>query len=235
MAITIQIQRLIAQSARRFSLSIQLRSQAKRIALFGPSGAGKSLTLQAVSGLLTPDNGKIQIGDQLFFCSETGVNLRPQQRQLAYLLQDYGLFPHLTVAQNISFALRKGWFNPAKMWLPKAAEQWVDAFELRPLLSSYPHEISGGQKQRTALARALVTRPSLLLLDEPLAALDLHLRVHMRKELAQLQQQLTIPSIIITHDPQDAIELADEVYLINQGRIQAQCSPDELKAKLKSA
>lgn len=231
MSVYINIQRSLNTTARHFELDIQINTQTQRIALFGPSGSGKTLTIQAMAGLLTPDAGEIRINDTVMFNSEMGVNLIPQQRKLAYLLQDYGLFPHLTVGQNISFGLYKGFFNPSKKWLPAEAKRWVDAFELTPILNNYPAEISGGQKQRTALARALAVAPELLLLDEPLAALDSHLRVRMREELAQLQHKLRIPSIIITHDPEDAIMLADEVYRIADGKIVGQCSPTELMAQ----
>lgn len=232
MAVSIHIQRSLSSATRQFELDIQLESQAQRIALFGPSGSGKTLTIQAVSGLMTPDQGSIVINDTLLFCSQKGVNLSPQQRHLAYLLQDYGLFPHLTVAQNISFGLRKGWLNPSKKWVPAQAKKWIDAFELTPILGNYPGEISGGQKQRTALARALAVNPSMLLLDEPLAALDINLRVKMRQELSALQKRLGIPSIIITHDPEDAIVLADEVYRIADGRIVGRCTPAELNHEI---
>lgn len=232
MAVSIHIQRSLSSATRQFELDIQLDSQAQRIALFGPSGSGKTLTIQAVSGLMTPDQGSIVINDTLLFCSQKGVNLSPQQRHLAYLLQDYGLFPHLTVAQNISFGLRKGWLNPSKKWVPAQAKKWIDAFELTPILGNYPGEISGGQKQRTALARALAVNPSMLLLDEPLAALDINLRVKMRQELSALQKRLGIPSIIITHDPEDAIVLADEVYRIADGRIVGRCTPAELNHEI---
>ncbi|GAA5088888.1 sulfate/molybdate ABC transporter ATP-binding protein [Paenalcaligenes hermetiae] len=232
MAVSIHIQRSLSSATRQFELNIQLDSQAQRIALFGPSGSGKTLTIQAVSGLMTPDQGSIVVNDTLLFCSQKGVNLSPQQRHLAYLLQDYGLFPHLTVAQNISFGLRKGWLNPSKKWVPAQAKKWIDAFELTPILGNYPGEISGGQKQRTALARALAVNPSMLLLDEPLAALDINLRVKMRQELSALQKRLGIPSIIITHDPEDAIVLADEVYRIADGRIVGRCTPAELNHEI---
>lgn len=232
MAVSIHIQRSLSSATRQFELDIQLDSQAQRIALFGPSGSGKTLTIQAVSGLMTPDQGSIVVNDTLLFCSQKGVNLSPQQRHLAYLLQDYGLFPHLTVAQNISFGLRKGWLNPSKKWVPAQAKKWIDAFELTPILGNYPREISGGQKQRTALARALAVNPSMLLLDEPLAALDINLRVKMRQELSALQKRLGIPSIIITHDPEDAIVLADEVYRIADGRIVGRCTPAELNHEI---
>lgn len=228
MSVFINIQRALTAKSRRFLLDIQLESQAHRIALFGPSGSGKTLTIQAVAGLLTPDSGQIKINNKLFFDAGAGVNLMPQRRKLAYLLQDYGLFPHLTVRQNISFGLHRGLMNPPKKWLPEPAKRWVDAFELDGILDNYPMEISGGQKQRTALARALAIQPELLLLDEPLAALDIQLRRRMRQELAQLQHTLDMPSIIITHDPEDALELADEVYRIADGKIVGQCSPTEL-------
>ncbi|GGE59940.1 molybdate transport system ATP-binding protein [Paenalcaligenes hominis] len=232
MSVYINIQRALTNATREFLLDIKLETQAHRIALFGPSGSGKTLTIQAVSGLMSPDSGEIRVNDKLFFCSATGINMPPQERQLAYLLQDYGLFPHLTVAQNISFGLKRGWLNPAKKWVPDGAKRWVDAFDLHAILGNYPYEISGGQKQRTALARALAVSPELLLLDEPLAALDMDLRVRMRQELSQLQKRLDIPSIIITHDPEDAIVLADEVYRIADGKIQGRCTPEELSQEI---
>lgn len=232
MSVYIEIQRSIQVAARHFELDIKINTQAQRIALFGPSGSGKTLTIQAMAGLLTPDSGEVRINNTVLFNSATGINIIPQKRKLAYLLQDYGLFPHLTVGQNISFGLHKGFFNPSRKWLPTEAKRWVDAFELAPILNNYPAEISGGQKQRTALARALAVAPELLLLDEPLAALDSHLRVRMRQELAQLQHKLDIPSIIITHDPEDALMLADEVYKIADGKIVEECSPTELMAQI---
>lgn len=233
MSVHINIKRVFETATRRFILDVQLDTTAHRIALFGPSGSGKTLTVQAVSGLLTPDQGQIRVNNKVFFCSQTQQNMPPQQRRLAYLLQDYGLFPHLTVAQNISFGLKKGFFNPPKGWVPPSAKKWIDAFELQEILNHYPNEISGGQKQRTALARALAVSPELVLLDEPLAALDPTLRVKMRQELSDLQHRLDIPSIIITHDPEDAIVLADEVYQIDEGKIIGCCRPEELIQEIK--
>lgn len=232
MSLQIQIQRHIRSAQRSFNLQIQIHSTARRIALFGASGSGKTLTLQTLAGLMTPDSGRICVDGKVFFCAETAVNLKPQERHLAYLLQDYGLFPHLTVAQNIHFGLQRGLFNPLKKWRSQAAHQWIEAFELTAILESYPDQISGGQKQRVALARALAVNPKLLLLDEPLAALDSHLRVRMRQELAQLQQALSLPSIVITHDVEDAIMLADEVYRIADGKIVGCCSPAELQQEV---
>jgi molybdate transport system ATP-binding protein len=138
---------------------------------------------------------------------------------VAYLFQDYALFPHLTVAQNIAFGLRRGWLNPPKREVGPEARRWVDAFELGSIVGSYPNEISGGQKQRVALARALTLQPDILLLDEPFSALDSQLRGKMRQELNVLQRQLDVPMLLITHDPADVDALADEVFEVRDGKV----------------
>ena len=227
--ISVHIQRRVLSGKREFNLNVQLASQAQRIALFGPSGSGKTLTLQAIAGLMRPDSGSIQVGDMTLYDAAQGICLPAQHRKLGYLQQDYGLFPHLTVEQNIGFGLARGWLNPKRHNLPESASRWVKAFELEDVLQSYPGEISGGQKQRTALARALSVAPRLLLLDEPLSALDAGLRQKMREELADLQSRLQIPTVLITHDPEDAMMLADEVYLIRDGCITGVCRPSELE------
>ena len=170
---------------RHFALDVDVTSRSKRIALFGPSGAGKSLTLRAVAGLLRPDAGRIDINGRALFDSAQGICLPPQSRRVAYLFQDYALFPHLTVAQNIAFGMRRGWHNPPRKQVSEQARRWVDAFELGAIVGSYPSEISGGQKQRVALARALMLEPDILLLDEPFSALDSQLRGKMRQELTR--------------------------------------------------
>lgn len=228
--IEIAISRRLRNGAQAFSLDVELASDARRIVLFGPSGSGKTQTLQAIAGLARPDAGRIVVDGLTLFDSERDICLRAQERGVAYLQQDYGLFPHLTVAQNIEFGLRRGWLNPRRGTLSDEAIYWVRVFELDALLGSYPQEISGGQKQRVALARALALKPRLLLLDEPLSALDAALRVKMRQEIAALQSRLDIPIILITHDPEDAICLADQVFCIQDGRIVKACQPRELTA-----
>ncbi|SFD09526.1 molybdate transport system ATP-binding protein [Cupriavidus sp. OV038] len=219
MSMHVTIRKRIVTADRQFALDIDFDSDSRRIAMFGPSGAGKSLTLRAIAGLLAPDSGRIVLNGRVLFDSETGVDVRPQERRVAYLFQDYALFPHLTVAQNIAFGLSQGWRNPARRALPPEAARWVDAFGLREIVNQYPIQISGGQKQRVALARALVAQPDIVLLDEPFSALDPALRTRMRAELRALQESLDVPMVVISHDPKDVEILGDHVLEIRDGRI----------------
>lgn len=203
-------------SASGFSLDVQIQSQVQRLVLLGPSGAGKSLTLKAIAGLLTPDSGHIQVGDQCYFNHRSGLNLAPQERQIGYVFQDYALFPHLNVSQNISFALARTLLNPGKQRQQQALP-WLEQFGLTSCATLYPHQLSGGQKQRVALARALAAKPKALLLDEPFAAIDTELKQQLRHELLQLQLQTQIPMILITHDATDAGYFAQQVIELRQG------------------
>jgi molybdate transport system ATP-binding protein len=213
----VDVQKTLRQGRRSFELDVAFRSDAKRLVLYGPSGAGKSQTLQLLAGLSTPEQGHVRIGERLLFDSARGIDLRPQQRALAYLFQDYALFPHLTVLQNIGFSLRSGWLNPRRNARDEAVARWLHAFELEPVAHQYPAQLSGGQRQRVALARALVAEPRALLLDEPFAALDRALRLRLRAELAELQSQLDIPMLLITHDEEDIACFAQDVISIVDG------------------
>lgn len=201
-----------------FGLDIALRSDARRLAVVGPSGSGKSLTLQMLAGLRKPDGGHIRVNGGTWF--DERINLPAQKRRVGLLFQDYALFPHLTVAQNIDFGLARGLSNPSKRPSEKA-RYWLEMLRLERVAGHYPQQISGGQKQRTALARALITEPELLLLDEPFSALDADLRTHTRNEVLQIQQASGIPMILITHDKADAEVLADEVWTMEAGRLAA--------------
>ncbi|MDB6002762.1 MAG: transporter ATP-binding protein, partial [Rhizobacter sp.] len=195
------------------------RSQASRLVLFGPSGAGKSLTLKAIAGLLRLDEGCIRVDGEPLVDTAIGVDLPPEQRRFGYLFQEYALFPHLTVRQNVAFGLQKGWRNPKRDVAHEAVERWLRALELQALVDRFPDELSGGQRQRTALARALVSQPRALLLDEPFAALDAPLRQRLRTELAELQMSFGLPMLLITHDEADVEAFADEVVQIEAGRV----------------
>ncbi|AZY49841.1 ATP-binding cassette domain-containing protein [Bordetella avium] len=217
--IDIALRKTLVAQDRRFEMDVRLRTASRRVVLFGPSGAGKSMTLRAVAGLLRPDAGHIAVDGRVFYDSEQTLFLPPQARRVAYLFQDYALFPHLTVGQNVAFALSQGWFNPRRRGVSPQARRWIDAFELGPIINSYPAQISGGQKQRTALARALASEPALLLLDEPFSALDSQLRDKMRAELRQLLDGLPVPMMLITHDPADIDALGDAVFYLRDGRV----------------
>ncbi|MDN5843467.1 MAG: ATP-binding cassette domain-containing protein [Alcaligenaceae bacterium] len=230
MSLDVQVYRVMSSGLDEFVLDIEMQTDVRRVALFGPSGAGKSLTMQAIAGLLRPTRGRIVINGSVLFDSGKGIDLAPRKRRLAYLFQDYALFPHLNVRQNICFGLRKGLLNHYGRDVPAATRRWIDAFHLGGLLNRYPAQISGGQRQRVALARALSTDPGVLLLDEPLSALDAGLRHDMRLELAAMQAQIDIPTVLITHDPADVGVLADEVFEIAHGRILNQGPASILKA-----
>lgn len=219
MTIDVAVSKRLEAADRHFALDIAFASDSRRIALYGPSGAGKTLTLHAIAGLLTPDSGRIVLNGRTLFDAAARIDVRPQRRHVAYLFQDYALFPHLTVAQNVAFGLARGWLNPGRQVRHPEADRWIDAFGLREITGHYPAEISGGQKQRVALARALATRPDIVLLDEPFSALDPALRARMRAELRALQDSLDVPMLVISHDPDDVAALGDHVLEIRGGRI----------------
>ncbi len=209
----------LRHEAQRFELDVRFASDAHRLVLFGPSGAGKTQTLKMLAGTVRPDRGRVAIAGRVLYDSASRIHLTPQARRLAYVAQDYALFPHLSVRQNIAFARRSGWLNPPRAVADAAVERWVEAFHLQPVAGHYPHQISGGQRQRTALARALVHEPTALLLDEPFAALDQRLRLSLRDELRELQAQLGLPMLLITHDEDDVRALADDVVHLQAGRV----------------
>lgn len=215
----VELQCALQQGESRFELQVAFKSAAHRVVLFGPSGSGKTLTLKMIAGIASPQTGRIRVLGQPVFDTAQGINVPPQQRQLAYMFQDYALFPHLTVRQNIAFALQRGGFNPSRRASVPEADHWIETFGLQAVAQHLPHQISGGQRQRTALARALCSKPRALLLDEPFAALDRGLRQHLREELLALHAQLDIPMLVITHDDEDVSALAQEVIGISNGRV----------------
>lgn len=219
MEITVDIQKTLRSAHRTFHLTARFRSHSQRIVIYGPSGAGKSLILKAIAGLITPDAGHIQLAGTTLFDGAARVNLKPQRRRVAYLFQDYALFPHLDLRQNVGFGLRRGWLNPSASIDDEAVNYWLNAFDLSGVAHHHVDQLSGGQRQRAALARALVVHPRALLLDEPFAALDPTLRVRMRSEIDALQQRLAVPIILITHDPEDARIFGEHLLEIRDGAI----------------
>jgi molybdate transport system ATP-binding protein len=219
MQFNIDIGKTLQSGERTFTLNARFASDSQRVVVYGSSGAGKSQMMKAVAGLMMPDHGRIELGGRCLFDSSSGVNVPPQQRRVAYLFQDYALFPHLNVRQNIGFGLQRGWRNPRAAVDGEAIRYWMQAFELEHVARQYPHQLSGGQRQRVALARALAPQPAALLLDEPFAALDAGLRERMRAELSALQRRLEIPMLIITHDPEDGRAFGDHVLHMEHGSI----------------
>ena len=183
--------------------------------LFGASGSGKTTLLRCLAGLEYPDSGEIRFGDEIWFNHKQSIFQPPQQRDIGYLSQDYALFPHLNVERNIGYGLRS---LPA----PERATRVADVMRLLDLAGldrRLPRQLSGGQQQRLALARAVVRRPRLLLLDEPLSALDSPTRLRLRGELRRWLTQLGIPSVVVTHDRLEALALGDHVVVLHEGQV----------------
>ena len=200
-----------------FCLDVSFETNGGTFALLGASGCGKSATLRCVAGLITPDEGHIEVNGKVLFDSASKVNLKPQERRTAMLFQNYQLFPNLTVQANVEAGIERG--------VPRAerharAKRCLDMFGLGDFGNRYPMRLSGGQQQRVAIARALVSHPRVLLLDEPLAALDLKLRKDMQQELKRIQKATGITFVFVTHDQEEALSMSDTIVVMSEGRIQ---------------
>lgn len=204
------------------SISLEIASGSYTV-LLGPSGSGKTTLLSILGGFLAPDQGKVLIN---------GVDctaLVPAKRPTATVFQDYALFPHMTIGDNVGFGLRmKGMAKPERHG---RALEMLRVVGLESSVNKKPHQLSGGQRQRVALARALVVEPAVLLLDEPLGALDLKLRRQMQDELKAIQQRVGTAFVHVTHDQEEAMALADHVVVMNSGRIEDEGSPEKVYAR----
>jgi molybdate transport system ATP-binding protein len=216
--IDIDIRATVKDGERRFDLDIRFAAEVPVTVLYGPSGSGKTLTLQALAGLLTPSSGHIRFNGQTVFESATGVNQKASARRVGYVFQNYALFPHLSVRDNVAFGLSR-WGRRLGPDEAQRVNEVMSTLEIDTLAASRPAALSGGQQQRVALARALAVRPRVLLLDEPFAALNPMLRVRLRDELKQIQQRFGIPMVMISHDLDDVAALADTMIVIEAGRV----------------
>ncbi|WP_374442971.1 ABC transporter ATP-binding protein [Stella sp.] len=187
------------------------------LTLLGPSGCGKSTTLAAVAGLDRPDEGSIRVGATVFFDGATGAYLPPERRNCGLVFQSYALWPHMTVAENCAYPLKLRRIRSAER--QARVEEALALVEMQPYAGRYPHQLSGGQQQRVALARTLVYRPTILLLDEPLSNLDAKLRERARTWLAQITKKVGLTTIYVTHDQIEALALSDRIAVMREGRI----------------
>jgi len=201
------------------------------VALLGPSGSGKTTLLRVIAGLLNPDHGRVLFGDD----DATRLSLR--ERNVGFVFQHYALFKHMTVAENIAFGLRSRprRRRPDKAAIARRVEELLKLVQLQEFCGRYPEQLSGGQKQRIALARALAIDPTVLLLDEPFGALDAKVRVELRRWLRRLHEQTGQTTLFVTHDQEEALELADRVVVLKDGRIEQVGTPDEIYREPASA
>ncbi len=207
-----------------FDLAVQFRVPTGLTVLFGPSGCGKTSTLQAIAGLLRPDAGHITVQGTPFFAGDRALHLPPHRRRVGYVFQNYALFPHLNVADNIGFAL----YRWPKSQRQQRIRELADLLALEDLLPCPIRHISGGQAQRVAIARAIAPCPQLLLMDEPFGALDDDLRTTLQQELKALQRRLNLPILLVTHSRSEAITLADHLVRLEAGRVVAVGAAHEL-------
>ena len=196
-----------------FSLSIRFSIERDILVLFGPSGCGKTTTLRSIAGLLQPDGGRIVNDGEVFFDAAGKIVIPPRQRRIGYMFQDFALFPHMSVYRNIWYGVRDHDREARQMY-----EKLTSLLKIGHLAERSPGQLSGGEKQRVALARALMAQPKILLLDEPLSSLDTETRLEVRNELREMQRIWNIPFILVTHDPDEASFLGDQVLYMQKGR-----------------
>ena len=214
-----------------FELNLHFQAGNGTTVLFGPSGAGKSLTLDLIAGFAKADSGRILLNDRLLSDVATGVFLPPQQRACGYLFQRPALFPHMTLRENLTFAAGA----LPKLERHRKVNQLLDNFRLTDLAGRKPNEVSGGQRQRCSIARALVAEPSILLLDEPSVGLDATLRHEFYEILAQIRDDFPTPVLLVTHDLDEAFLLADQMLVLVDGRIAQAGTPREILQQPASA
>lgn len=219
MNINADIKLRLESGKRAFCLDVSVCSPDRFTILYGHSGSGKSLTLKCMAGIIRPDSGRIAVGGRVLFDSAKKINIPVRDRRLGYVFQDYALFPHLSVLENVGFAFKRGFRARMQKDNIRRVMEILDILGIEYIAGARPDEISGGQKQRVAIARTLVLRPDAILLDEPFSALDTMLRAKLRDELKTLQKRYDIPVVLITHDPADIDAFPGTVVNYTAGKI----------------
>lgn len=220
--INISLKKNLQGAHGKMTLEVACRiSPGDLVVIYGVSGAGKTSILRMMAGLFSPESGKIEVNNSSWFDSKKNINIKPQHRKAGFVWQDYALFPNMTVKQNLRYALQKG--QPEKI-----IEELMDIIELTQLQNRKPHSLSGGQQQRVALARALVRQPEILLLDEPLSALDGGMRIKMQDYLLKVHNQYNLTTILVTHDLAEIFKLAKKIFILDQGKFINQGTPQEV-------
>lgn len=207
--------RLESDKGGAFNLDVRFVTENGITILFGPSGSGKTTTLRAIAGIIKPDEGSITVGERSFFDSATGVDISMQKRRVGYVFQDYALFPHLTAEQNVSYGIK----DQSKAKRSETAQTMLALFKVDHIRRRYPANMSGGEQQRVALARALASDPSVVLLDEPLSAVDVETRSGLLDEIATAQSRTGIPFVYVTHNTAEALRLGSHVVILDRGRV----------------
>ena len=220
--IEIDIHKRLLSTAGDFNLKVSCSiNEGQLVSIFGSSGAGKTTILRLIAGLTQQDSGSISVNNTIWFDATNSINLSPQKRKVGFVFQDYGLFPNMTVKENLEFALNKGQSK-------NVINELIETIELTDLQDRKPETLSGGQKQRVALARALVQKPSILLLDEPLSALGGEMRIKLQDYILKVHKKYNLTTFLVSHDISEVFKLSDHVIKLEHGSILQQGTPEEL-------
>ena len=214
-----------------FSLEIDLKADSGVTVLFGPSGAGKTLTLDCIAGFVVPDSGRILLDDEMLFDGDRRVSVPPQKRHCGYVFQNYALFPHMSLRKNLQFALQ----DAPRLDRHRRINDMLQRFSLTDVAGRRPHQVSGGQQQRCSIARAIIRQRRILLLDEPARGLDAPLRQDLYGIIRQVNEELRIPVLLVSHDLDECFTLANQMVVLSEGRIVQTGSPKEIVNKPASA